>query len=69
MEDRRKDGANPWKQVRNRLKAYLQEEEEEDFLIYGSFNDAVSSQNTQSTMIGRLTNNEFERMQREKDML
>jgi hypothetical protein len=43
LEDRRKDGANPWKQVRNRLKAYLQEEEEEDFLIYGSFNDAVSS--------------------------
>ena len=42
MKDRRKDGANPWKQVRNRLKAYLQEEEE-DFLIYGSFDDAVSS--------------------------
>jgi hypothetical protein len=30
LEDRRKNGANPWKLVRNRLKAYLQEEEEEE---------------------------------------
>jgi hypothetical protein len=28
LEDRRKDGANPWKLIRNRLKAYLQEKEE-----------------------------------------
>jgi hypothetical protein len=28
LEDRRKDGTNPWKLVRNRLKVYLQEEEE-----------------------------------------
>jgi hypothetical protein len=28
LEGRRKDGANPWKLVRNMLKAYLQEEEE-----------------------------------------
>jgi hypothetical protein len=30
LGDQRKDGASPFKLVRNRLKAYLQEEEEEN---------------------------------------
>lgn len=33
LEDQRQDGANPWKLVRNRLKAYLQEEEDDDELL------------------------------------